>query len=125
VAFVSITSLVRRPVLGAPLIRSSGQTAPRAEPAPRAVRPSQEDCLSSTAFIDYAPDARGKATPRAAVRSYWPGARELRVHIVAPGHAVVEEFKGTSQLAEYQVFRTGNGWLVVQADSYDLCKVVG
>jgi hypothetical protein len=122
---VSAISLARSPVLGAALARPYGQPSLPAEPAHPAVEPSRQECLSSTAFIDYAPDARGQATPAAAVRSYWPRAENLEVHILAPGHAVVEEFKGTIKVAAYVVFRIGKGWLVVQADSYGLCDSAG
>jgi hypothetical protein len=121
VAVVSVMSLARRPVLGATVTRSQGGPRPAVNPSDRVVHPPVEECLSSTAFIDYASDARGRATPRAAVRDYVPGARDLRVHMITPEHASVEQFKGTIKVAAYEVFRTGNGWLVVQADSYEPC----
>jgi hypothetical protein len=85
-------------------------------------QPTQEECLS-TAFIDYASGARGKATLRGAVRAYRPGARNLRVKTVDSDRAVVEEFRGTVRIATYELFRTSKtGWLVDRADIYSSCS---
>jgi hypothetical protein len=124
-AIVSVTSLARRPVLGASLARPQGRLVARVHAPDRVAQPLGRECLSSTAFIDYTSDARGKATPIAAVRSYWPGAGSLRIQVLEPGRAVVEEFNGAIKVGVYELFHMGKGWLVVRADSYGPCESVG
>jgi hypothetical protein len=118
---VSVTSLARRPVLGAPLGRPALKPVAQVQaPDPETVL-AREECLS-TAFIDYTPDARGKATVRAAVRAYRPGARNLRIKTFARDRAEVEEFRGTTRIATYGLFWTARtGWLVDRADIYSPC----
>jgi len=131
VALVSTISLARRPVLGAPLVRTDAarpaahvQKTTRSQELPQPDRGQQlprYEC-GSTAFVDYAEGATGEATPLAAVRSYRPGARDLRIQTLGSDRALVEEVQGAVKIAAYEVFRVEKaGWLVTRADKYESC----
>jgi hypothetical protein len=121
-AIVPTLALARRPVLGAPLRRPQGASAGHVQRLEADRQPAPTQC-GSTAFIDYAEGARGKQTPRAAVRAYRPHAQDLRVQSLQSDRAVVEEFDGAMKIATYEVFRMAQaGWLVVQADTYEPCS---
>jgi hypothetical protein len=121
VAIISTMNLTKRPVLGVPLAR-----APQAVTAPTGKleadrQPIAFEC-SSTAFLDYAAGTRGLATPLAAVRSYRRDAGDLRIQSLEKKLAVVEELRGGTRIALYEVFRVkGQGWLVGQAAMFTPC----
>lgn len=120
-ALVSTISLARRPVLSAPLGRADTKRVAHVQRPDRGQQLPRYEC-GSTAFIDYAEGARGKATPHAAVRSYRPGAGDLRVQTLGTDRALVEEFEGAVKIAAYEVFRVEKaGWLVTRADTYEPC----
>lgn len=120
-AVLFVLTLERTPVLGSPLARPRAQSADRVQRLEADRQPSRDQC-GSTAFIDYAEDAKGKTTPRAAVRSYRPSARNLRIQTLGSNRAIVEEFNGALKIAAYELFRMQKmGWLVVRADTYMQC----
>jgi hypothetical protein len=121
VAVLSVLTLERTPVLGSPLARPRGQSADRVQRLEADREPTRDQC-GSTAFIDYAEDARGQATPFAAVLSYRPGAQNLRVQILESNRAIVDEFNGALKIAAYELFRMETtGWLVGRADTFAQC----
>jgi len=130
VALVSTISLARRPVLVASLVRTDARPAAHVQKTTRGQQLPQPDRgqqlpryeCGSTAFVDYAEGARGEATPLAAVRSYRPGARDLRIQTLGSDRALVEEVQGAVKIGAYEVFRVEKaGWLVTRADKYESC----
>ena len=129
IGLVSVISLVRRPVFGAPMSRTNARSETGVQPeavtpvqAPEGELEASAAMCGSSAFVDYAPDATGKATPIAAVRSYLPSASNLRVASLDEDRAVVEELRGTVKIASYELFRLGKvGWLVERADTFQPC----
>jgi hypothetical protein len=120
VVVISTMNLTKRPVLGVPLRAPQAVTAPTGKlEADR--QPIGLEC-SSTAFLDYAAGTRGPATPQAAVRSYRPDAGDLRIQSLERNLAVVEELRGGTRVAVYEVFRVkSRGWLVGQAVTFTPC----
>jgi hypothetical protein len=117
---VSVTSFARKPVLGAPLRQAPRRPVVQVQAPERVPQHTRPECQSS-AFIDYASDARGKAMVREAVRAYRPGAHNLRITSFDRYSAEVDELRGTVRIASYHLFRAGHGWLVDRADLYGPC----
>ena len=129
VALLATINLARKPA-GAPLGHADARRVANVQkpdggqqlPQPDRGQQLPRYQCGSTAFIDYAEGAKGKATPLTAVRSYRPKARDLRIQTLGSDRAIVEQFEGAVTIAAYEVFRVEKaGWLVTRADTYEAC----